>query len=214
MPGAFGPAGMLMAPAGEGEESSWGQRQSALWVGSCFWRQRTALVLPLGFRCLTCSLAEVSLSRSNFLASSASLRTADLFLISGGIAKLILYRTALRTFSDISLGAKTASDSLGALTISEELLTGFEGHKFDFNFLNPAILNLFYGSGPQSGIWLQNNSVLESLLHQVACISLRGLMRKKVTKIPNGNVIADEYKKAQTCKLNRAGIQKLDKKTV
>lgn len=101
-----------------------------------------------------------------------------------------------------------------SLTISEELLTGFEGHKFGFNFLNPAILNLFYGSGPQSGIWLQHNSVLESLLHQVACISLGGLMRKKVTKIPNGNVPADEYKKAQTCKLNRAGIQKLDKKTV
>ena len=115
------------------------------------------MVLPLGFRCLTCSLAEVSLSHSVFLASSASLRTAALFLISGGIAKLILQSTALRAFSDISLGAKRSSDSLGALTISEKLLTGFKGHKFDFNFLNPANLNLFYGSGPQSGIWLQNN---------------------------------------------------------
>jgi len=70
---------------------------------------------------------------------------------------------------------KRASDSLGALTVSEELLTGFEGHKFTFSFRNPANLSLYYGSGPQSGIWLQDNSMLESLLHQVVCISLYGL---------------------------------------
>lgn len=103
----------------------------------------------------------VSLSHSSFLASSTSLRTDELFLISGGIAKPILQSTALRAFSDIPPGAKRASDSLGALTISEELLMDFKGHKFDFNFRNPANLKCFYGSGPQSGIWLQNNSVLE-----------------------------------------------------
>lgn len=109
-------------------------------IRDLLWRQRTGLLLPLGFRCLTCSLAELALSHSSFWAFSASLRTTDLFLISGGIAKPILQSTG---FSDISLGAKRASDSLGALTMSEELLTGFEGHKSGFNFLNPANLNLF-----------------------------------------------------------------------
>lgn len=74
-------------------------------------------------------------------------------------------------FRYISLGAKRALDSLGALTVSEEMLTGFVGHKFDFNCLNPANLNLFYGSGPQSVIWLQN-----TLCWNHFCIKLPALL--------------------------------------
>lgn len=82
------------------------------------------MVLPRGSWCLTCSLADVSPLLSSFLVSSAFLGTADLFLISGDIAKPVLPNTALRTFSDISLGAKIVSDSQ-ELSITGELLFGF-----------------------------------------------------------------------------------------
>lgn len=97
--------------------------------------------------CLWISVSDLQpgrgLSLSLHLAFSASLRTADLFLISGGIANPILQSTAFSGFSDISLGAKRASGSLGALTMSEELPTGSEGHKSVLNFPNPANFHLF-----------------------------------------------------------------------
>lgn len=74
--------------------------------------------------CLTCSLAEMSLLLSNFLVSSAFLGTPDLFLISVDIAKPVLPNTALRTFSDISLGAKIVSDSQ-ELSITRRVAYGF-----------------------------------------------------------------------------------------
>lgn len=70
-------------------------------VWSCLFRSR----------CLTCSLPKMSLLLSSFLISSAFLGTTALFLISGHIAKPVLPNTALRTISDISLGAKIVSDS-------------------------------------------------------------------------------------------------------
>lgn len=53
----------------------------------------------------------LSLLLYSLLVARASLRTADLFLRSGDIDKLVFPTTPLRTFSDISLGAKIVLDS-------------------------------------------------------------------------------------------------------
>lgn len=53
----------------------------------------------------------LSLFLYGLLVSSVSLGTVDLFLRSGDIAKLVFPTTTLRTFSDISLGAKIVLDS-------------------------------------------------------------------------------------------------------
>lgn len=53
----------------------------------------------------------LSLLLYSLLVSSVSLGTADLFLRRGDIAELVFPTTPLRTFSDISLGAKIVLDS-------------------------------------------------------------------------------------------------------
>lgn len=53
----------------------------------------------------------LSLLLYSLLVSSVSLGTVDLFLRSGDIAKLVFPTTPLRTFSNISLGAKIVLDS-------------------------------------------------------------------------------------------------------
>lgn len=111
-----------MCSEGQRQHMEWGLLLKGKdWLGLASWK--------LGSNLQSGRCVSPSLLLSSFLVSSAFLGTADLFLISGDIAKPVLPNTALRTFSDISLGAKIVSDSQ-ELSITGELLMGFERDKF------------------------------------------------------------------------------------